>query len=217
MGADGTVYDHRFTPAQEAGKELAWREITRHLQRYVPADAVVLDIGADRGYFIRNVRARERWASDLRDTSHHLPGDVRFVASNGLLLEEHLPRGYFDLVFMSNYLEHLASPDEVIEQLRVVGRLLKPGGRVLVMQPNIRLVGHAYWDYLDHRVALTERSLAEAAAVAGFRTLTLITRFLPYTFRGRLPATPLLVRAYLSFPPVWRLMGKQTLFVGQLR
>jgi len=153
----------------------------------------------------------------VRDTSPHLPPDVHFVQSDGLLLEEHLQRGYFDLIFMSNYLEHLASPEDVIEQLRVVGRLLKPGGRVLVMQPNIRLVGHAYWDYLDHRVALTERSLAEAAAVAGFRTLSLITRFLPYPFKGRLPATPMLVRAYLSFPPAWRLMGKQTLFLGQLR
>lgn len=216
MGAENDLYDHRFTPSQEAGKELAWREITRHLQRYVPADAVVLDIGADRGNFIRHVEARERWASDLRDTSSHLPGDVHFVESDGLLLEEHLPRGYFDLVFMSNYLEHLASPDAVIEQLRVAARLLKPGGRVLVLQPNIRLVGHAYWDYVDHKVALTERSLVEAGTVAGFMTVRLITRFLPYTFKSRLPAGPRLVRAYLAFPPAWRLMGKQTLYVGQL-
>jgi len=217
MSADHTVYNHRFTPAQEAGKELAWREITRHLQRYVPADAVVLDIGADRGNFIRNVEARERWASDLRDTSAHFPGDVHFVESDGLLLEEHVPRGYFDLVFMSNYLEHLASSEQVIEQVRVTGRLLKPGGRILVLQPNIKLIGHAYWDYVDHRVALTERSLVEAAHLAGFSTVRLITRFLPYTFKGRLPATPRLIRAYLAFPPVWRLMGKQTLYVGQLR
>ena len=217
MRANDSVYNHRFTPAQEAGKELAWREITRHLQRYVPADAIVLDIGADRGNFIRHVEARERWASDVRDTSPHLPGDVHFVESDGLLLEEHLPRGYFDLVFMSNYLEHLASPEQVIEQLRVAGRLLKPGGRVLVLQPNIKLVGHAYWDYVDHKVALTERSLVEAGTLAGFMTAHLITRFLPYTFKGMLPATPRLVRAYLAFPPVWRLMGKQTLYVGQLR
>lgn len=217
MGADDTVYDHRFTPAQEAARELAWREITRHLQRYVPTDAIVLDIGADRGNFTRHVKARERWAADLRDTSQHLPSDVHFVVSDGLLLEEHLPRGYFDLVFMSNYLEHLASPEEVIEQLRVASRLLKPGGRVLILQPNIKLVGHAYWDYVDHKVALTERSLEEAAAVAGFRTVCLITRFLPYTFNGRPPADPRLVRAYLAFRPAWRLLGKQTLYVGQLR
>jgi SAM-dependent methyltransferase len=217
MAADDAVYDQRFTPSQEATRELAWREITRHLQRYVPADAIVLDIGADRGYFIRHVRARERWASDVRDTSPYMPSDVHFIESDGLLLEAHLPRGYFDLVFMSNYLEHLASPDQVIEQLRVAGRLLKPGGRVVIIQPNIKLVGHAYWDFVDHKVALTEQSLAEACAVAGFTTVRLITRFLPYSFKGRLPAGPRLVRAYLAFEPAWRLMGKQTLYVGQLR
>jgi SAM-dependent methyltransferase len=138
------------------------------------------------------------------------------VDSDGLRLEEHVPRGDFGLVFMSNYLEHLASPDMVIEQLRFAARPLKPGGRVLVLQPNIKLVGHAYWNYVDHKVALTERSLVEAGTVAGFMTVRLITRFLPYTFKSRLPASPRLVRAYLAFPPAWRLMGKQTLYVGKL-
>ena len=41
-----------------------------------------------------------------------------------------------------------------------------------------------------------------------------MTRFLPYSTKGRLPAAPWLVRAYLSFPPAWCLLGKQTLYVG---
>ena len=116
---------------------------------------------------------------------------------------------------MSNYLEHLDSGDAVIEQLRVAAQLLRPGGRVIVLQPNIRLVGAHYWDFIDHRVALTERSVLEAAELAGLRTSELITRFLPYSTKGRLPAHPALVRAYLSFRPAWRLMGKQTLYVGE--
>ena len=84
----------------------------------------------------------------------------------------------------------------------------------IVLQPNIRLVGPRYWDFIDHRVALTERSLLEAAELAGLRTHKLVTRFLPYSTKGRLPAAPWLVRAYLSFPPAWLLLGKQTLYVG---
>ena len=41
-----------------------------------------------------------------------------------------------------------------------------------------------------------------------------MTRFLPYSTKGRLPTAPALVRAYLAFPPAWWLLGKQTLYVG---
>ncbi len=209
------VYANRFGEEDTASRDSMWREICRHLQRHVPVTATVLDIGCDQGTFIRHIRAGEKWASDVRDMSAVMPRDVHFVCADGLRLGEVLAPSSFDMVFMSNYLEHLASSDAVIEQLGVARRLLRPGGRVMVMQPNIRLVGGAYWDFIDHRVPLTERSLEEAATVAGFRTERLVTRFLPYTTKSRLPRHPVLVRAYLAFPPAWRLLGKQTLYVGE--
>ncbi len=103
----------------------------------------------------------------------------------------------------------------MLQQLRVAYALLKPGGRVLILQPNIRLIGGSYWDFIDHQTALTERSLAEAAVMAGFKTKQVIARFLPYTTKSRIPQHHLLVRAYLAFPPLWLLMGKQTLYLGE--
>jgi SAM-dependent methyltransferase len=144
-----------------------------------------------------------------------LPADVRFVRANGLELGGMLPGAYFATIFTSNYLEHLASSDEVVAQLRVAHDLLRPGGRLIVVQPNIRLTGAAYWDFIDHRVALTERSLVEAADLAGLRTVRLITRFLPYTTKGKLPVDPRLVRLYLAVPFAWRFLGQQTLYVGE--
>jgi SAM-dependent methyltransferase len=211
-----TVYDLRFGERERSAKEGVWLEIGQFLQaRYIPPDSVVLDIGTDAGYFIRNITAGERWASDLRDTSAQMPPDVRFVCADGLSLADVLPTGYFDLVFMSNYLEHLDSAESVIEQLRVARTLLKPGGRVVVLQPNIKLVGAAYWDFIDHRVPLTEESLVEAATFAGFHTRELIERFLPYSIKGRLPSHRLIVWAYLALPFAWRIFGKQTLYVGE--
>ena len=208
------VYAQRFSDADAAAKNAIWREITAFLQRYVPEDGAVLDIACDRGDFIRNISASEKWASDLRDVSSHLPQEVRFVQANGLELDRHLPHDHFDVAFMSNYLEHLANGEAVVEQLRVARTLLKAGGRVVVLQPNVRLVGGAYWDFIDHSVMLTERSLVEAGELAGLRTVELIVRFLPYTTKSRLPQSPRLVRAYLGFRPAWRLLGKQTLYVG---
>jgi len=208
------IYARRFPDAEARQKDRVWREITRWLSRYVPSDAVVLDLACDRGYFIRHVHARERWATDLRDVGAELGNGIRFIRSDGLRLREALPAASFDVVFTSNYLEHLASPEAVIEQLAVVRDLLRPGGRAIVLQPNIALVGGAYWDFIDHRVALTDRSLVEAAQLAGLKTRRVIRRFLPYSTKGRLPAHPALVRGYLALPLAWLLLGKQTLYIG---
>lgn len=215
MAAMDRVYSHRFEDPDERAKDRLWIEIGWYLQRYVDASAPVLDIACDRGYFIRNVRAAEKWATDMRDVSGALPPDVHFVQSNGLELENVLPKGHFGTVFMSNYLEHLASGDQVVEQLRVACELLRPGGRVVVLQPNIKLTGPAYWDFIDHKVALTERSLVEAAEIAGLETERVIVRFIPYTTKGQLPQHPILVRLYLRLKLAWRLLGGQTLYVGR--
>jgi 2-polyprenyl-3-methyl-5-hydroxy-6-metoxy-1,4-benzoquinol methylase len=209
------AYQHRFGSEDKAARSRLWAEIGRYLQRYIPRDSAVLDIGADQGLFINNIDARERWAADIRDMSEHMPESVHFVRSDGLALAEVLPEAHFDRIFMSNYLEHLPSADAVVEQLRVAAHLLKAHGRLIVLQPNIRLTGGSYWDFIDHKVALTERSLAEAAQIAGLRPQKTVTRFLPFTTKGRLPSHAVLVRAYLAFPLAWRLLGKQTLFIAE--
>ena len=209
------VYELRFDAKDRESKELIWRELGRYLQRYVPRDGRVVDVACDLGFFIRNIRATERWATDIRDMAAELPGDVRFVQASGLDLASYMPNDYFDIAFFSNYLEHLSSTEAVLEQLRVAFTLLRPGGRVIVLQPNIRLIGGRYWDFIDHQTALTDRSLAEGAAMSGFATEKVIVRFMPYTTKSWLPKHPILVRGYLGFPPAWWLMGKQTLYVGR--
>ena len=208
------IYAKRFDGEDAERKNELWGVICAHLQRYVPRDGAVLDLACDRGDFIRNIDARERWGCDMRNVARYLPEPITFVQTDGLAITGVLPPQHFDLVFMSNYLEHLPSGEQVVEQLRAVSRVLKPGGRVMVLQPNIRLTGQAYWDFIDHKVALTDRSLVEAAELAGFRTDVLIKRFLPYTTKGRLPVSNALARIYLRLPPAWLVFGKQTLYVG---
>lgn len=208
------LYTGRFDAVAERRKDVTWKEICRHLQRYVPETASVLDVGCDRGYFIRHIRARERWATDARDMRAALGPEIAFVRADAAArLSELVPRR-FDRVFLSNVLEHLRDPEEVVSLLSACRELLEDEGRVIVLQPNARLVGGAYWDFLDHRVPLTERSLDEAARLAGLRAVKVVTRFLPYTTKTRIPAHPLLVRAYLACPPAWLLLGKQTLYIA---
>jgi SAM-dependent methyltransferase len=218
-GTDATdlpeIYARRFPDADARRREAIWIELARFLQRFVPVDARVLDLACDRGDFINHITAAERYAVDIRDVREHLDPAVHFSQGDGLALRTSLAASSFDVVFMSNYLEHLPSAEAVLEQLRVVRDLLKPGGRVIVLQPNIRLVGGRYWDFLDHKTPLTEKSLEEAGQTAGLETIELITRFLPYTTKSRMPQHRWLVRAYLAFRPAWRVLGKQTLYVAR--
>jgi SAM-dependent methyltransferase len=211
------IYESRFSDDDAADKDRIWTEIGAFLQRYIDEDQPVLDVAADRGYFIRHIRAAERWATDVRDIRDALSPDIKFVEANGPTMSEKLPHGYFGTVFMSNYLEHLASSSVVRSQLREAFAVTRPGGRLVVLQPNIRLVGASYWDFIDHHTALTEKSLREAAELAGYETEAVLTRFLPFTTKSRLPQTPALVRWYLRVPPARWLLGKQSLYVGVRR
>jgi len=211
----GGIYAHRFDAEAATAKNGVWHEVAAWLQRWVPEDGAVLDVACDECYFIRNVRARERWACDARDVAASLPADVRFVTVDARELASAVPIDHFDVVFMSNYLEHLPSSVDVMHQMHEASRVLRPGGRLIVLQPNIRYVGAAYWDFIDHQTALTEHSLAEAARLAGLTVETLIPRFLPYTTKSRFPQHPVLVRWYLRIPLAWRILGKQTLLVAR--
>ncbi len=69
------------------------RRSPRYLQRYVPADSVVLDIGAGEGYLLASLEARERWAVDLRPPWEPLASSIRFVQGSGLEPGDALPPG----------------------------------------------------------------------------------------------------------------------------
>lgn len=209
------VYRQRFSAQDEARKDAIWREVGRYLQRYVPVDGRVLDVACDRGQFIRHIRAAEKWATDLRDVRAALPPDVRFVSGDSLKLSQALPNDYFDLAFISNFLEHLPSTEAVIQQLIETCKVLRRGGKVLILQPNVRLIGGSYWDFIDHQTPLTDKSLVEAGNLAGFEPRVVIKRFLPYTTKSRLPQDARLVSLYLAFPPAWWLLGRQSLYLGE--
>jgi hypothetical protein len=83
------------------------------------------------------------------------------------------------------------------------------------MGPNFRHCARDYYDCADHTLALSDVSVAEHLHTAGYRVAAVTPRFLPFSFRGRLPTAPALVRAYLAFPAAWRVIGKQFLVVGE--
>jgi hypothetical protein len=55
----------------------------------------------------------------------------------------------------------------------------------------------------DHTLAVTHRAIAAHLYTAGFELIRVESRFLPYSFSGRLPSPPTLTRLHLQTPAVW--------------
>ena len=207
------LYAHRFAREEEQRAAL-WQTLCRSwFQRWVPTDAVVLDLAAGHCEFVNNIVAGRRIAVDLNPAVHEHAGvgvETHVARSTDLhVLED----ATVDRVFVSNFFEHITR-DEIIGTLEEVRRVLRPDGKLLVLQPNIRYCARDYWMFFDHVTPVDDRALVEAFASTGFRVELNHPRFLPYTTKSRLPSSDALVRLYLRSPWAWRLLGGQAFMVG---
>jgi SAM-dependent methyltransferase len=204
------LYDQRFSVPGRRAKARVWQVlVTQLFQQFIRCEDTVLDLGCGYGEFLNAVRCARRIGVDLnREAEDFLLPDVEFHAAPVHDLH-FLNEATVDVVFSSNVLEHLPDKTTVEMTLREVRRVLRPGGSVLLMGPNVRLLPGEYWDFWDHMVPITDRSLVELLRTLGFRIERQIPRFLPYTTRSALPQAPALVRWYLAMPLAWRVFGRQ--------
>lgn len=203
------LYEKRFGGELRKRNEI-WKILcSSFFQRYVGENDIVLDIGAGYCEFINNIKCGKKFAVDLNeDTKKAANPDVTVFSHSSVDIPS-LNDSSVDVVFMSNFIEHLMTRADILRSLREIYRILRIGGKVLVLQPNIRYAYKEYWDFFDHHVPLSDKSLAEALQLEGFDIVKVIPRFLPYTMKSRLPQYNFLVRAYLKLPIAWRVFGKQ--------
>jgi SAM-dependent methyltransferase len=210
------LYQQRFRQEDLAPKHAIWKVLCRDFfQKFIrPTDRVV-DIGAGYCEFINNIQARDKIAVDLNpEVKRFAAPDVRVINAPCTAIKE-IEASSVDAVFMSNFLEHLPSKAMVLDTFREAWRILSPGGKIIVLQPNIRFLPGEYWDFFDHHTPLTDRSLVEGLRLAGFEPTVVLPKFLPYTTKSRLPKSTIFVRLYLRVPLAWRILGKQAFVVAE--
>jgi ubiquinone/menaquinone biosynthesis C-methylase UbiE len=211
----GRLYKNRFDAELLRQKNKIWKVLCESFfQRYVTEKSTVLDIGAGFCEFINHIKCDQKYALDLnKDTHQFADPEVKTFNSPSTDLSC-LPDASVDFVFMSNVLEHLKTRDDISKTLSEVFRVLRSKGLLMIMQPNIRYAYKEYWDYFDHFIPLSDKSMVEALRIAGFRIDKVIPRFLPYTTKSRIPKHPILIWIYLKLPLLWKMIGKQMLILA---
>lgn len=209
------LYARRFGPKERAQKNALWKVLCQSFfQRYVSESDVVVDLGAGYCEFINNIRCGRKIAVDLNEeTRQYAADDVTVLLEPADALSS-IEDATVDIVFASNLFEHLPDKEVLTAVLAAIHRVLRHGGRLLVLQPNIRYAYREYWDYFDHYLPLSHLSLSEVLMLKGFTIEEVRPRFLPYTVKSRLPKSGFLLKIYLRLPPLHLLMGKQMFLVA---
>ncbi len=187
----------RFT--YDPARASVWNAVSRYLQHFVSEEGALLDLGAGYGEFSRSIRARQKWALDVNaELVSHWGAEVRPLIQSAL---DPLPlsAGSCGAVFASNFFEHFTI-GECRSILAEVRRVLRPGGKLIAIQPNFRLEPGRYFDDYTHVTAFTERGFADFLRSLGWEIVQIEGRFLPFSMKSRLPKWSWLVELYLALP-----------------
>jgi SAM-dependent methyltransferase len=205
------LYRNRFSTVEIDQMRSVWEVLVRDFfQKRIDQNGAVLDVGAGYCQFINAVSAVRKIALDANpDLPTYASPDVEIHVTTDLSLDEVADESV-QTAFMSNLLEHLPDYRTVLHLLIRIHRKLRPGGALMILQPNYRLSPGRYFDFLDHSMILTEVSLREALVATGYDIEEMRIRFLPFTSKSRLPRWPWLVAAYIRMRPAQWFFGKQT-------
>ena len=176
-----------------------WQEIVDYMRRDTGEPETVVELGPGYCDCINSFQAKRKIAFDLNPEMQAYADtdvDLRIEDARGMAS---LPRGSVDLVFASNFLEHLKG-DEVEELLEIAATTLCPGGRLILIQPNHRLCAKHYFDDPTHVTVFDDTNIGDWLSRYGFRIRRLIPGFLPLSMKSKAPKWPLLVRLYLRLP-----------------
>jgi SAM-dependent methyltransferase len=202
-------FQTRFKP--EPVRDYVWQCITNYLWPVLSAgfskglsdSAHVLELGAGYASWIKSLPVKNRHALDLNPDLRSVLDqqelrDIKSYVQSATDLKVFEDQS-LDLVLASNLLEHLIL-DDAVKCAQEVFRVLKPGGRFCVIQPNFKLCPREYFDDYTHRTIFTDVSLTDLLETVGFETEKIWKRFVPFSMKGQSGKLSFLLPFYLRSP-----------------
>ncbi len=203
-------FDTRFTYNEK--REVVWRPLASYLQRFIPKEACIMELGAGYCHFINNIKAKEKHCIDtFAGLPDYADQDVTVHVGSSCDMH-HIDNEKFNIVFASNFLEHLTR-NEADTTLKEAYRIIKKNGKIILLQPNYRYCANLYFDDYTHETVYTHISLPQFLASCGFTPTLVQPKFIPFSMNTNIPKAAWLVSLYLKLPI--KPFAKQMLVVAE--
>lgn len=142
----------------------------------------LLDVGCGSGVFLARMRGlgwEVEGVEPDRETVKVAREQFGLSIHEGTLAEAGFPDDTFDAITMNHVIEHVWDPISTLQECR---RVLKPGGKLVLITPNIESLGHRLFreawrghEVPRHLYLFSPRTLRTCAEQAGLKVLQLRT------------------------------------------
>jgi SAM-dependent methyltransferase len=160
-----TIYNENLRPITAYPDEL----IAHLCGRFqIPKGAKVLDVGCGRGDFLNAFKAYglDAYGVDREPSGAKVAAGVEVRACDVEKSKFPFDDQSFDVVFSKSVIEHLIDPEFFIAESQ---RILKPGGRIIVMAPDWISQMKIYFDDHTHRQPYTVNAMRDLLTIKGFQ------------------------------------------------
>ncbi|MCX5667387.1 MAG: methyltransferase domain-containing protein [Candidatus Omnitrophica bacterium] len=174
---------------EEAGRRLSAKKILKELKKIKKAGRI-LDIGCAAGFLLDeaqkagfNIHGIElsKWAADYARNKLGIK-----TICQGMLKEAGYPKSHFDVIVLSDVIEHLIDPKGTLVEIR---KLLKPDGVICINTPDInslvsKILRARWWGVKNaHLYYFTRKTLNKILHRTGFLPIKAKTHSRTFTIK----------------------------------
>jgi SAM-dependent methyltransferase len=179
MSGSATAYFEHYARVNDLtpeGRRRIWPDYDHQYSGVLPPErnARILDLGCGAGLLLEWLLAEKKYTSATGiDTDAGQVGFAKRLGLSAQLVEDSsawlVQQAQFDLIIMSDVLEHVPSPDHIV-LLSNIRRAILPGGSLFLRVPNANSSFAARYRYIDstHKRSYSETSLVSDLTAAGF-------------------------------------------------
>jgi 2-polyprenyl-3-methyl-5-hydroxy-6-metoxy-1,4-benzoquinol methylase len=218
---------HRLPGVSEEVFGPKYQRYLNYIRKYVTKGRS-LDVGCSVGLLVKTLKDAGFEAEGLEANSESARwGSERFdISIHTGILEQSIDKlGRYDLVTLTDVLEHTLNP---VQSLRMIRKIMNPGGHVLVTFPDIHAPASRYFWLLSrlfqrewlwctchipkHTWEFTRETATKTFQTAGFSVVGFQRAGMPYRFSGKLAPLSWPARVFTA-PVLETYFGSQMEFI----